>query len=291
MRQSFARLAAVILALALPAPAAAVEVFATPDETQTSGDCLSEATACALGKALDVWDPEVLGVPFPPTPAPGTQILTLLPGRYDKTDLTVPSGSFTQFDISIRRGAVVRGKPGAPKPEIAIGDTGFAKPAIDIGSGGTLSDVVVDATSFIGVEAQGLVAAPGDPQGVDILARVERVKIISAPQTGQDESYGLSLSPLSVVANVDVDHRSPKGAAISVSAPVADIAAPRLAGITATSPQATALESAPDPVVPPASSRSRSRTPCCAARRTSSRTPTSSAARCSRAVRRRSRSR
>lgn len=237
MRQRLA-LAALTLGLALPSSAQAIEVFASPDETRTTQDCLTEATACALGKAIIVWDPPISAPPFPPIPAYGTEILTLLPGRYDATDRAAGGGSSGRIFVS--RGRVIQGKSGGERPVLAIGDPGFDNPVIDLGSGGIVRDLDIDATAQSAIDANGIdasVSLTGASPAV-----IERVRITSNPRPNDDTSFGLRLEEVSRAANVDVDHRSAKGAAILMSAIQTTFVAPRLSGITATSTSATAVQ-------------------------------------------------
>lgn len=236
MRQRLA-LAVLALGLALPSSARAVEVFASPDETRTTQDCLTEATACALGRAITTWDPPIFAPPFPPLPPFGTQILTLLPGRYDAADRAVGGGSSSIF---VPRGRVIQGKVGAERPVLALGDPGFDRPVIDLGSGGIVRDLDIDATAQSGIDANGVdasVSSTGQSPAI-----IERVRITSNPRPGDDTSIGLRLEEVSRAVNVDVDHRGAKGAAITMSAIQTTFVAPRLSGVTATSASATAVQ-------------------------------------------------
>jgi hypothetical protein len=235
MRQRLA-LAVLALGLALPSSAQAIEVFASPDETRTTQDCLTEATACALGRAITVWDPPISGPPFPPTPPYGTQILTLLPGRYDNADRTAGGGSSSIF---VPRGRVIQGKSGAERPVLAIGDPGFDRPVIDLGSGGIVRDLDIDATAQSGIDANGIdasISSTGESPAV-----IERVRVTSNARPSDDTSFGLRLEEVSRAVNVDIDHRAAKGAAISMSAIQTSFVAPRISGVTATSTSAVAV--------------------------------------------------
>ncbi len=241
MRQRLA-LIVVMLGVAMPSPARAVEVFASPDEARTTEDCLTEATACALGKALTVWDPPT---PFPPVlplpkpPAPGEQVLTLLPGTYTATDLVAAGGPFPANNLDVPRGAILRGKPGAERPVLAIGDPGFSDPTIEVTSGGVVRDLVIDATSFLGIDARGLDATLSSIGTIP--ATIERVRLFSKARPAESESYGVSLSSNAIAANIDIDHTAAQGAALALSLQSPSFAGPKAVGITATSVSAAAL--------------------------------------------------
>lgn len=234
LRGTAASLAATIGMAIAAAPAHATDYFATTDQTATAKDCLTEATACALGTALTTVPNGFVGdgSPF------GKHTLTLLPGRYDAVDLV--AGNPGAFNFRVPGGAIVQGKPGGERPVIAIGDPGGTDPSVRVTTGGVLRDVVVESTAFIGVSARGVASDLTGGRG-ELPAIIERVRIIAEPSPGDDESYGLSLEEVSRAANVDVEHRAATGSAVGIGYDAPTRPAPRLVGVTATSATAPAL--------------------------------------------------
>lgn len=218
--------AAVGLAAATPT-ASATDFFATTDNSKTTENCLTEATACALGRALQTVPSGFAGGGNPA----GKHSLTLLPGRYDSADLD--AGSSFLFNFNIKAGTQVGAKAGAERPVLAFGEPGGGDPAIEMTGGGALRDVVVECASFACVEVAGLSSLSS---GVGVVpAVVERVRITSAPAPGGTEAYGLSLREFSRAANVDVSHSATKGVAVAASYDQPEDVAPKLVAVTATS--------------------------------------------------------
>lgn len=200
LRVTAAGVAATIGLAVGAAPAHATDYFATTDNTATTQDCLTEATACALGKA---------GAIPPAVPladqAVGVHTLTLLPGTYDTTDFDAgaPIAAGGRFDVE--RGLTVQGKPGAPAPTIDVTATSPSFPGIKMDNGGILRHLkVIRNSAGYAATASGFGAQTGVAGAV---ATVDRVQIeVNTPALATNGG-GLGLGDFSVLSNSFIDQR------------------------------------------------------------------------------------
>ncbi len=185
--------ATVGLAAAAPT-ASATDFFATTDNTATSQNCLTEATACALGKAMDVV-PAVAG-----GEQPGVgHTLTLLPGTYDPVDFDAGASSTRFGRLSVTRGLTMQGKPGAPAPTIDVSTSPTGSEAIRMTIGGVLRHLrILRNSNGLTVSVAGFAAAFGDPGATSTLDRVHITA--SAPGT-TGFSNALDLQGFAIVKN------------------------------------------------------------------------------------------
>ncbi len=168
--------------------AAADERFATPGGTAVA-DCLTEATACALGKAIKD-TPNTSGG----TIVFGAHTVTMLPGDYTQQDiLTGDPGSFAG-ELDLKTGMILRGKPGATKPTFTFAPTNNLLHALRVRAG-VARDMIIRRTGSTGVtvEAEGFIAAGSFP---DLPAILDRVIV----EAGTDGA-GVQLDGLATISN------------------------------------------------------------------------------------------
>ncbi len=204
--------AAVGLAAAAPT-AGATDFFATTDNTKTTQDCLTEATACALGRAMDVI-PNVPGT----QQAVGVHTLTLLAGAYDTADFDAGAPFAALGRLDVKRGLTVQGAPGNPAPTIDVSAGPPTDVGIEMDQGGILRHLSVVRNSAGGaVRVGGFAAQFGNPGVVGTLDRV--AVSVSAPGT-TGFSIAVVLMDFGVVKNSLLDQAGgdpAQGSAISVS--------------------------------------------------------------------------
>ncbi len=185
--------ATVGLAAAAPT-ASATDFFATTDNTATSQNCLTEATACALGKAMDVV-PAVAG-----GEQPGVgHTLTLLPGTYDPVDFDAGTPFPGGGRLSVKRGLTMQGKPGLPAPTIDVSTSPTGGEAVRMNIGGVLRHLRIlrnsnGPTVIIG----GFAASGGDPGATSTL---DRVHITASAPGPTGFSNAVDVSNFGIVKN------------------------------------------------------------------------------------------
>ncbi len=226
---------AALAGLAVAAPTAgATDYFATTDNSRTTQDCLTEATACALGRALS----QIPNVPLDQQSV-GVHVLTLLPGGYDVADILAGDPSPFPIDrFDVKRGLTVQGKPGAAAPTVDVSGVPAIDPGIRMDNGGILRHLhVVRNGPGVAVRAAGL--AP-DFSIVGATATVDRVAISVDAPADASVSVALDLREIATATNSLFEQSGGKpastfsSAAVSIVPGVGD-AAPRLLGSTALS--------------------------------------------------------